>query len=143
MAKISPIFKDGTKNDCGNYRPISVISTVAKLFEGIVYHQLRSFIAANNILIDQQSGFRPKHSTETALISSTNEWLLNMDKGFVNGVLFLDLKKAFDTVNITTYCYQNLNYMVSREIVLIGLGRTLEIENKLAQLMAQYHDKEK
>ena len=40
-------------------------------------------------------------------------------------------------------CYQNLNYMVSREIVLIGLGRTLEIENKLAQLMAQYHDKEK
>ena len=99
FAKISPIFKDGTKNECGNYRPISVISTVAKLFEGIVYHQLRSFIAANNILIDQQSGFRPKHSTETALISSTNEWLLNMDKGFVNGVLFLDLKKAFDTVN--------------------------------------------
>ena len=99
LAKISPIFKDGTKNDCGNYRPISVISTVAKLFEGIVYHQLRSFIATNNILIDQQSGFRPKHSTETALISSTNEWLLNMDKGFVNGVLFLDLKKAFDTVN--------------------------------------------
>ena len=99
LAKISPIFKDGTKNDCGNYRPISVISTVVKLFEGIVYHQLRSFIAANNILIDQQSGFRPKHSTETALISSTNEWLLNMDKGFVNGVLFLDLKKAFNTVN--------------------------------------------
>ena len=99
LAKISPIFKDGTKNGCGNYRPISVISTVAKLFEGIVYHQLRSFIAANNILTDQQSGFRPKHSTETALISSTNEWLLNMDKGFVNGVLFLDLKKAFDTVN--------------------------------------------
>ena len=99
LAKISPIFEDGTKNDCGNYRPISVISTVAKLFEGIVYHQLRSLIAANNILIDQQSGYRPKHSTETALISWTNEWLLNMDKGFVNGILFLDLKKAFDTVN--------------------------------------------
>ena len=49
LAKISPIFKDGTKNDCGNYRPISVISTVAKLFEGVVYHQLRSFIAANNL----------------------------------------------------------------------------------------------
>ena len=59
----------------------------------------------------------------------------------MNGVLFLDLKKAFDS--IMTYCYQNLNYMVSRVIVLIGLDRTLEIENKLAQLMAQYHDKEK
>ena len=99
MSLIYLFGKDGTKNDCGNYRPISVISTVAKLLEGIVYHQLRSFIAANNILIDQQSGFRPKHPTETALISSTNEWLLNMDKGFVHGVLFLDLKKAFDTVN--------------------------------------------
>ena len=53
----------------------------------------------NNIIIDEQSGFRPYHSTETILLDSTNEWLGNMDKGLINGVLFLDLKKAFDTVN--------------------------------------------
>ena len=53
----------------------------------------------NNIIIDDQSGFRPHHSTETILLDSTNEWLENMDKGLMNGVLFLDLKKAFDTVN--------------------------------------------
>ena len=51
----------------------------------------------NNIIIDEQSGFRL--STEMILLDSTNEWLGNMDKGLINGVLFLDLKKAFDTVN--------------------------------------------
>ena len=97
--KISPVFKEGNKTDCGNYRPISVISVVAKLFEGLVYNQLRTFISDNNILVKQQSGFRSEHSTETALLGSTNEWLYNMDSGLINGVLFLDLKKAFDTVD--------------------------------------------
>ena len=70
---------------------------VAKLFEGLVYNQLRTFIADNSILVEQQSGFCSQHSTETALLGSTNEWLYNMDSGLINGVLFLDLKKAFDT----------------------------------------------
>ncbi len=72
---------------------------VAKLFEGLVYNQLRTFIADNSILVEQQFGFRSQHSTETALLGSTNEWLYNMDSGLINGVLFLDLKKAFDTVD--------------------------------------------
>ena len=55
----------------------------------------------NDIITDDQSGFRPYHSTETILLDSTNEWLKNMDKGLMNGVLFLDLKKAFDTYLIT------------------------------------------
>ncbi|CAB4036376.1 RNA-directed DNA polymerase from transposon X-element, partial [Paramuricea clavata] len=99
IANVSPVFKEGNKTDCGNYRPISVISVVAKLFEGLVYNQLRTFIADNSILVEQQSGFRLQHSTETALLGSTNEWLYNMDNGLINGVLFLDLKKAFDTVD--------------------------------------------
>ena len=49
--------------------------------------------------MEQQSGFRAQHSTETTLLSPTNEWLYNMDKGLFTGVLFLDLKKAFDTVD--------------------------------------------
>ena len=53
----------------------------------------------NNIIIDEQSGFRQYHFSETILLDSTNEWLGNMDKGLINGVLFLDLKKAFDTIN--------------------------------------------
>ncbi len=97
MAKVKPVYKERPKTDCGNYRPISVISAVVKLFEGITYHQLRSFIFDNKVLVNEQSGFR--HSTETTLISLTNEWLYNMDAGLINGVLFLDLKKAFDTVD--------------------------------------------
>ena len=60
---------------------------------------MRSFIIENNILVEQQSGFRPQHFTETALLNLTNEWLYNMDNGLMSGVLFLDLKKAFDTVD--------------------------------------------
>ena len=99
LAKMTPIFKEGSKADCGNYRPISVISAVAKLFEKLVYRQLSSFLTLNGILVEQHFGFRHKHSTETALLSSTNEWLFNMDRGLLSGVLFLDLKKAFDTVD--------------------------------------------
>ena len=87
-----PVFKEGNKNDCGNYRPVSLISVVAKLFEGLVYNQLRTFISDNNILIEQQSGFRSQHPTETALLGSTNEWLYNIDSGLINGVLFLFFK---------------------------------------------------
>ena len=99
LAKVTPIFKEGNKADCGNYRPISVISAVAKLFEKLVYRQLSSFLRLNGILVEQQSGFRYQHCTETALLSSTNEWLFNMDRGLLSEVLFLDLKKAFDTVD--------------------------------------------
>jgi hypothetical protein len=49
--------------------------------------------------VEQESGFRSQHSTETILLSSTNKWSLNMDKGLFTGLLFLDLKKAFDTVD--------------------------------------------
>ena len=65
----------------------------------IIYNQLISYINDNDIICKQQSGFRPNHSTETALLNCTDPWLCNMDKRLVNGVLFLDLKKAFDTVN--------------------------------------------
>ena len=56
-------------------------------------------MTTNNALVDQQSGFRSQLSTETTLLSSTNEWLYNMDRGLFTGVLLLDLKKAFDTVD--------------------------------------------
>ena len=82
-----------------NYRPISVISIIAKVFERIVYDQLYSFLADEEIITNQQSGFRSLHSTVTALLEATDSWALDIDRDNVNAVAFLDLKKAFDTVD--------------------------------------------
>ena len=98
LAKVSPIYKSGDKTECGNYRPISVIPALAKVFEKLVYRQLNEFLDANQLL-SNQSGLRTHHSTETAFLHSSNQYLVNMDRGFINGVLLLDVKKAFDTVD--------------------------------------------
>ena len=82
-----------------NYRPISVISAIAKVFERIVYNQLSTYLSENNILSQHQSGFRSFHSTVTALLEATDNWAFNIDRAYVNAVVFLDLKKAFDTAN--------------------------------------------
>ena len=99
FAKVTPLFKQGERNDINNYRPISVISVIAKVFERIIYDQLYSFLSVNHIISERQSGFRSLHSTLTALIEATDSWAYNIDRGNFNAVVFLDLKKAFDTVD--------------------------------------------
>ena len=72
---------------------------MAKVFERVVYDQLYYYLTKNCILSRYQSGFRSLHSTVTALLEATDSWAMNIDRGFVNAVVFLDLKKAFDTVD--------------------------------------------
>ena len=67
--------------------------------ERIIYDQLYRYFNENSILSKQQFGFRDFHSTASALLDSTNSWYVNMDRKLYNLVVFLDLKKAFDTVN--------------------------------------------
>ena len=98
LARVTPIFKKGERDDPNNYRPISVIPTVAKIFEKCVCDQLSEYINANNLLSHCQSGFRSLHSTLTALVDAANSWSVNIDNGLVNGVVFIDLRKAFDTI---------------------------------------------
>ena len=101
LAKVSPIFKNGSKSksDLNNYRPISVIPTVAKIFEKIIYDRLYQYLNENGLLNSGQSGLRSLHSTLTALLGTNDSWCVNIDRGLLNGVIFLDLKKAFDTID--------------------------------------------
>ena len=90
-------YKEDLRTDPNNYRTISVLPVVSKLIERVVFHQLYEYLNNNNLLTESQSGFIPMFSTETALLVATNEWLWNIYNSLLNGVILLDLKKAFDT----------------------------------------------
>ena len=99
LAKVTPIFKKGKKDEMNNYRPISVISVVAKIFEKLIFEQLYEYLNNNNLISASQSGFRTLHSALTALIEAVDNWSINIDNGLLNGVIFINLKKAFDTID--------------------------------------------
>ena len=99
QAKVTPIFKDGDKSDVNNYIPISVLPVISKIIERSVHNQLYNYLTVNGLLNSGQSGFRKLHSTTTTLLNVTDYILNNMNQGNVTGALFIDLKKAFDTVN--------------------------------------------
>ena len=99
MARVTPISKDGARNEISNYRPISLLPVVSRLFEKLVYDQLYTYLISNNLIHPGQSGFRSFHSVLTCLQKCTNYWYRNIDKGKYTSVSFTDLKKAFDTVD--------------------------------------------
>ena len=98
IAKVISIYKSGSKTDVSNYRPISILPVVSKIFERVAFTRLYSFLEKNNILHNCQYGFRPGRSTEDA----TLRFVQDVSKAFENNhytrAVFLDLKKAFDTV---------------------------------------------
>ena len=99
LAKIIPIFKKDDAMLCINYRPISLLSIYSKIFEKLIYSRMYYFLNKNNLIYDKQFGFRAKHSVNHALISTTELIKDKLECGnFVAGI-FIDLEKAFDTVN--------------------------------------------
>ena len=99
QAKVFPIHKGGDKADPSNYRPISILPTVSKFFEKHINHHLMAFLNKYKLIHENQSGFRQKHSCQTALVKLVDQWLSCIDKGDVIGTLFVDFRKAFDLVD--------------------------------------------
>ena len=96
LARVAPIFRSGSKSEANNHRPISVISVFSRILERIVHDQFYEYLKANKVLTMSQSAF---FSTITSLIDSTDYWYENSDHKTLNLAIFLDLKKAFDTVD--------------------------------------------
>ena len=100
IAKVIPIFKNkGSDSDVTNYRPISLLSNIDKIFEKLVYSRISSFLTDHNLINNKQFGFRSKHSTTHALISITEKIRYAIDNNEFACGIFIDLQKAFDTVD--------------------------------------------
>ena len=98
---VIPAFKGGDSEDISNYRPISLLPVISKVLEKIVSSQLTAYLETNNLLSKSQHGFRPKLSTETALLKICDRIYNNIDNKKISLLLLLDLSKAFDSVHHT------------------------------------------
>jgi len=98
-SKVAALFKTGDRTNASNYRPISILPTMSKILEKVIHSQFYDFLNSNNLISSEQFGFRPKLSTTSALTSFADEVLLHMESGDLCGVVFLDLTKAFNTVD--------------------------------------------
>ena len=99
QAKVISIFKKGDQQNCNNYRPISLLSNISKIIEKLIHKQLSVFLEINNCLYTHQYGFRNQHSTTHALITITEKVRHALDNDKITCRVFLDLQKAFDTVD--------------------------------------------
>ena len=99
IAKVCPIFKSGDKSDFQNYRPISVLPSFSKVFVKVVHSRLLSSLQSNNVLCRNQFGFRKNHSTYMALIELYDKVSLAIDNNEFSIGIFIDLSKAFDTLD--------------------------------------------
>lgn len=99
VQKVTPIFKSGDRTLPSNYRPISVLPVINKIIEKLIYGRIYWFLNSNKFFYKHQYGFRCKTSTSTATVELINDISEELERGRVVSGLFLDLKKAFDTVN--------------------------------------------
>ena len=113
-ARITPIFKEGDKTERSNYRPISVLPVISRLFEKLVFNQLYDYLVRNKLIHPGQSGFLKLHSTLTCLLKNTDDWYSGLDTGQMVGTVFIDLKKAFDTVDHGLLCKKLEHYGVQQ-----------------------------
>ena len=96
-ANITPIYKKGSRSEAGNYRPVSLTSVVCKLLESIIRDQILGYLN-QTVLTNAQHGFVQGKSCFTNLLEVLEHWTSSMDEGYGVDVIYLNYRKAFDTV---------------------------------------------
>jgi hypothetical protein len=96
---IRPIYKQGSHCEYSNYRPIAILPVINKIMEKVIVNQISTFLEKHNVISDAQHGFRQSRSTSTALAKFSDEVCGNLNNKKYIGVLFIDFKKAFDTLD--------------------------------------------
>ncbi len=99
VAKIIPIHKKDDKSLFTNYRPISLLTAISKIFEKVIFKQLYQFFQEMQLFYNGQYGFRTEHSTELAALELVDRVMVEMDTNNTPISIFLDLSKAFGTIN--------------------------------------------
>lgn len=98
-AVVVPIYKAGSNSEIKNYRPISILSVISKIFEYIIKNRIMAFLQNSNFFSDRQFGFLPGKSTDDALFSHITDITNGIERGNIAVALYLDISKAFDTVD--------------------------------------------
>ena len=99
ISKITPLHKKDDRTIVSNCCPISLLPTMSKIIERVMHSQLYAFLNENNLITEQQYGFRSNHSTELATLRLTDTIMYELDNSHISCAIFLDLSKAFDTLN--------------------------------------------
>ena len=125
IAKIRPLLKKNDPSSFTNYRPISLLPVISKIFEKVIHKQLLNYFTSNNMFSQCQYGFRPKHSTEHAALQLHDYIIRQLDINKTPFSIFIDLSKAFDTIDHTIlfkkmkyygikHCNLLISYLVNR-----------------------------
>ena len=111
-ADVAPIFRKGNDNESENYRPVSMSSTFSKVFQKLLFEQVHDYI--KNKFTKHRTGFRKSDSTQNALLVVLENWKVILNKKTQSGSFFMDLSKAFDTLDhfllllkLSTYGFDN------------------------------------
>ena len=109
-ATIVPLFKGGVKENVSNYRPVSLLPIPGKLLERVIHDHIMTFFEKNNLISNMQNGFRKNRSTLSSVIDFTSDIYKSINNKKITLAAFIDLKKAFDTVN-HNILMEKLNYL--------------------------------
>ena len=140
-AKVIPVYKTGDETDPCNYRPISLLSVFNRLFEKLMYKRLRSYCEKNGIFFSSQYGFRDNCSTQHAILDILNKIQSKIDAKLFSCGIFIDLKKAFDTVDHSILLHK-LNHYGVRGIINTWFSSYLSKRSQSTQIGSAVSNKE-